>query len=54
MGILGEADEAPIISDKLTELGGVAEAHTVTDEALEAVAAATTEAGAPEAPSSPA
>jgi len=49
VGLLAEPDEVPIISDKLTELGGVAEAHTVTGEALEAVAAAVPEAAAPPA-----
>jgi hypothetical protein len=41
VGVLVEEDpEAAMISDKLTELGGTAEIHEVTEEALEAVAAA--------------
>jgi hypothetical protein len=48
VGILVTAAEAPIVSAKLIELGGVAEAHAVSDEALEAVAAA-----APAAPAEP-
>ena len=41
IGVLVEEDpEARLISDKLTELGGTAEIHEVTEEALAAVAAA--------------
>ena len=41
VGVLVEADdEAAMISNMLTEFGGAAEAHEVSDEALEAVAAA--------------
>lgn len=40
VGVLATADEAGAISGKLAELGGDVEAHDVTDEALEAVAAA--------------
>ncbi len=47
VGILAEPDEAQIISDKLIGLGGVPEAHVVTDEALDAVAAAVPDTAAP-------
>lgn len=40
VGVLATSAEATAISEKLTELGGTAEVHEVTDEALEAVAAA--------------
>jgi len=41
IGVLVEDDpEAAMISNKLTELGGTPEVHEVTEEALEAVAAA--------------
>ncbi len=40
VGVLAAGEEAGAISGKLTELGGEVEAHEVTDEALEAVAAA--------------
>jgi hypothetical protein len=40
LGLLVAPDEAAAISDWLTELGGTVEAHVVTEEALEAVAAA--------------
>jgi hypothetical protein len=40
VGVLAAEDEAGAIAGKLTELGGDVEAHTVTDEALEAVATA--------------
>ena len=40
VGVLASAEEADAIAGKLTELGGDVEAHPVTDEALEAVAAA--------------
>jgi hypothetical protein len=41
IGVLVEEDpEAAMISNKLTELGGTPEVHEVTEEALEAVAAA--------------
>jgi hypothetical protein len=49
VGILAEPDQAPIISDKLIELGGEAESHTVSDEALDAVASAAPDAAAPPA-----
>jgi uncharacterized membrane protein len=46
VGVLVEDDdEGAMISNKLTEFGGTAETHAVSDEALEAVAAA-----APETP----
>ena len=49
IGVLVEdGDEAYMISKKLTELGGTAEVHEVTEEALEAVAAAAPDAAAPE------
>ncbi len=50
VGILATAAEAPIISEKLAELGGATEAHAVSDEALEAVAAAAPAAAGPSAP----
>jgi hypothetical protein len=40
VGVLANADEAGMVSGKLAELGGVVEAFAVSDEALEAVAAA--------------
>ena len=40
VGVLANVDEAGIVSGKLAELGGEVEAYAVTDEALEAVAAA--------------
>ena len=41
IGVLVEEDaEAAMISDKLVELGGMVEVHDMSDEALEAVAAA--------------
>jgi len=41
VGVLVEEDmEAAMISRKLTDLGGIAEVHEVTEEALESVAAA--------------
>ena len=40
VGVLAAGEEAGAISGKLAELGGEVEAHVVTDEALEAVAAA--------------
>ena len=49
VGLLVTAAEAPIVSAKLVELGGAAEAHAVSDEALDAVAAAVPEAAAPPA-----
>jgi hypothetical protein len=38
--VLADFDTAPVISDRLTELGGVAEAHELGDEAVEAAGAA--------------
>jgi hypothetical protein len=52
VGVLAPSGEASLISDKLTELGGMPEVHDVTDEALAEVAAAApaeTEAPATEA-----
>lgn len=40
VGVLAAGAEADAIAGKLTELGGDVEAHPVTDEALQAVAAA--------------
>ncbi len=40
VGVLATEEEAGAISGKLAELGGTVEAYQVTDEALEAVAAA--------------
>jgi hypothetical protein len=44
VGVLAADAEAPRISAKLIELGGKTEVHDVSDEALEAVAAAAPEA----------
>jgi len=54
VGVLATGEEADAVVGKLAELGGDVEAHEVTDEALEAVAAAApeaveAEAAAPEA-----
>jgi uncharacterized membrane protein len=38
VGVLSRVDEAASIQSMLTDAGGVSEAHTVDDEALEAVA----------------
>jgi hypothetical protein len=35
VGVLAPVEEASIVSDKLTELGGTAESHAVSDEALQ-------------------
>ena len=35
VGVLAPVDEANIVSDKLTELGGATESHPVSDEALQ-------------------
>ena len=44
IGVLAPVSEAKFVADKLTELGGAAETHEVSDEALEeARAAATTD-----------
>jgi len=44
IGVLAPVSEAKFVADKLTELGGAAETHEVSDEALEeAHAAATTD-----------
>ena len=40
VGVLADFDEAPSIDAKLTELGGLAEVHAFSDEALEEAAAA--------------
>jgi len=44
VGVLAHVDTAPAISDRLTQLGGTAQAHELTDEALEAAAADTSTA----------
>ena len=47
VGVLAPVSEAQFVSDKLAELGGAAETHEVSDEALEeAHAAATTDQAA--------
>ncbi|MGH3180405.1 MAG: hypothetical protein ACRDOE_00620 [Streptosporangiaceae bacterium] len=47
VGVLAPVSEAKFVADKLTELGGAAETHDVSDEALEeAHAAATTDQAA--------
>jgi uncharacterized membrane protein len=50
VGVLVPAGQASAVTAKLTELGGTAEVHEVTDEALDAVAAAAPEAAAAPAP----
>ena len=40
VGVLADFDTAPVISDRLTELGGVSEAHELSDEAVQAAAGA--------------
>jgi hypothetical protein len=47
LGILVAAAEVPIVRSKLEGLGGVIEAHPVSDEALAAVAAAASDAVPP-------
>jgi hypothetical protein len=37
--VLAEFDTAPVISDRLTDLGGAPEAHKLSDEAVEAATA---------------
>ena len=39
VGVLADFETAPVISDRLTELGGAPEAHELSDEAVEAAAA---------------
>jgi uncharacterized membrane protein len=39
VGVLADFDTAPVISDRLTELGGAPEAHELSDEAVQAAAA---------------
>jgi len=43
VGVLAPVSEAKFVADKLTELGGAAETHDVSDEALEEAHAAATE-----------
>lgn len=38
VGVLAKPDQAPLIADKMKELGGVPETHMVSDEALKAAA----------------
>lgn len=55
VGVLVSAGQAEAVSAKLTELGAASEVHEVSDEALEAVAAAAPDAAAePEAAAEPA
>jgi hypothetical protein len=42
VGVLSPVAESTVVAQKLTELGGTSEAHTVSDEALEEVHAAAT------------
>jgi hypothetical protein len=42
--VLAHSDIAPAVSDRLTQLGGTAEAHQPTDETLQAAAADTSHA----------
>jgi hypothetical protein len=39
VGVLAHVDTAPAVSDRLTQLGGTAGAHQLSDEALDAAAA---------------
>ena len=39
VGVLADYDTAPVIADRLTELGGTPEAHELSDEAVQAAAA---------------
>jgi uncharacterized membrane protein len=39
VGVLAHSDTAPAVSDRLTQLGGTAGTHQLTDEALDAAAA---------------
>jgi len=50
VGVLAPADEADAIAAKMTQFGAATEAHEVTDEALEEVAAAAPEAASTDAP----
>jgi len=36
VGVMAHYDTAPAVSDRLTQLGGAAESHELTDDALEA------------------
>jgi len=40
VGVLTKFEDEPSVTSKLTELGGTSEAHTVTEEGLEAAASA--------------
>jgi hypothetical protein len=42
VGVLAPEDEAAVVADKLTELGGAAENHPVSDEAVEEAQTAAT------------
>jgi hypothetical protein len=42
VGVLAPVSEATVVADKLTELGGTAETHPVSDEAVEEAQAAAT------------
>jgi hypothetical protein len=48
VGVLASAWESDLISSQLTHFGGTAEAHEISDEALEAVAAAAPPESEPE------
>jgi uncharacterized membrane protein len=39
VGVMAEYDQAPAVSDRLTQLGGQAQQHEISDEALEAAEA---------------
>jgi hypothetical protein len=45
VGVLAPVEEAAIVKDKLTELGGAAESHPVSDEALQEAQAAARSSG---------
>jgi hypothetical protein len=44
VGVMAEFDAAPAVSDRLTQLGGTAERHELSDEALQAAGATDTAA----------
>jgi hypothetical protein len=45
VGVLAPVEEAAIVKDKLTELGGAAESHPVSDEALQEAQTAAQDSG---------
>jgi hypothetical protein len=45
VGVMAEFDQAPLVSDRLTQLGGQSEQHEISDEAVQAAEATPTAAG---------